>query len=199
MSASRPSDAERLSASRLSRAEAELLAAAVALARDLCERQLSALLATETASDAFDIGKVSEAADVASDVMFNLLSTASAFRDDREARRVVERGFGASVVAELKATIERRQVVADRRERRGVGSVLASDPFVVVNTEATPAEVVGTYLRTVEDTVEYRRPDGSVGHAPEDCVAVLAPSIAAIEIAAADRRAREAAGEEPAS
>lgn len=50
--------------------------------------------------------------------------------------------------------------------------------FQVYDLESDgPPELLGEYIRTDEDVVEYRRPDGSVGIAPEDCVtvAVVAP------------------------
>jgi len=42
----------------------------------------------------------------------------------------------------------------------------------VWDVECSPAEVIGEYVATVEDTVEYWRPDGTVGYAPVDCVEV---------------------------
>lgn len=81
-------------------------------------------------------------------------------------RRVAEL---EGVVAVLQAPVE----LDAGRHSRGVGAALVSEPFVVVNMESDEREVVGTYLRTVEDTVEYRDELGHVCHAPEDCVEVV--------------------------
>jgi hypothetical protein len=50
----------------------------------------------------------------------------------------------------------------------------AASPFVVFDTEADPPAYLGGYRRTIEDIVEYDRPDGTVGEAPEDHVRVVA-------------------------
>lgn len=44
--------------------------------------------------------------------------------------------------------------------------------YLVVSLEHDGRPVVGEYLRTEEDAVIYRRPDGSEGMAPADCVEV---------------------------
>lgn len=87
-----------------------------------------------------------------------------------ELRRRVER------VEELLAAAAAPVELDVGRHSRGVGAVLVSEPFKVVNLEASPPEVIGTYLRTVEDTVEYRDAAGELRHAPDDCVAVVGPN-----------------------
>lgn len=54
----------------------------------------------------------------------------------------------------------------------------ATEPSVVVNMEAEPPQVVGTYLHVCEDTVVYRDDAGRVRHAPEDCVRVVVRELA---------------------
>jgi hypothetical protein len=44
---------------------------------------------------------------------------------------------------------------------------------VVVNMEAERPELVGVYLGTVEDTVEYLAADGLIRRAPYDCVRIV--------------------------
>lgn len=76
------------------------------------------------------------------------------------------------LVAALDAPVE----LDAGRHSRGVGAAIVSEPFVVVNMESDEREVVGTYLRTVEDVVEYRDELGNVRHAPVDCVEVTGPN-----------------------
>lgn len=61
------------------------------------------------------------------------------------------------------------------RHSVGVGAAIAGEPFYVVNLESSPRAILGTYLRTDEDTVLYCDALGELRHAPEDCVAVVAP------------------------
>jgi hypothetical protein len=44
---------------------------------------------------------------------------------------------------------------------------------VVFDLESEPPGPLGTYIRTDEDTVVYRRPAGDNGYAPYDCVKVV--------------------------
>ena len=45
---------------------------------------------------------------------------------------------------------------------------------------------IGTYARSVEDTVDYLRPDGTIGTAPQDCVRVVVVEFSERESAIAD-------------
>lgn len=54
-----------------------------------------------------------------------------------------------------------------------VRKVYDPEELVVWNTEVNPPELIGSYINTEEDVVRYRRPDGSYGHAPNDCIIVM--------------------------
>jgi hypothetical protein len=111
---------------------------------------------------------------------------------DVEADRVL-RALLAALQAELVEL--RRRVEAVEAELRpeagrhsvGVGSVLAPEAFAVVNEEADPPEIVGTYLRSDEDVVHYLSPVGVQTFAPEDCVRVLPRSRAEAYVAKRSR------------
>lgn len=88
----------------------------------------------------------------------------------------------AAAIAELRAEI---RAVANRVEAltRSVGanggehSIRAVPPavgfdLVVVDVESDEPELLGSYLRTVEDVVEYVNADNLVRSAPADCVKV---------------------------
>lgn len=88
----------------------------------------------------------------------------------------------AATIAELRAEI---RAVANRVEAltRSVGanggehSLRAVPPavgfdLVVVDVESDEPELLGSYLRTVEDVVEYVNADNLVRSAPADCVKV---------------------------
>jgi len=66
------------------------------------------------------------------------------------------------------------EVVADAGGHSvAVRKALGPEAFLVVNVEADPPELVGTYRRTVQNSVEYRDELGHIRHAPADCVRVL--------------------------
>lgn len=44
---------------------------------------------------------------------------------------------------------------------------------LVVNNESDEPKVLGTYERSIEDTIVYRNTDGVVLFAPEDCVSIV--------------------------
>lgn len=43
----------------------------------------------------------------------------------------------------------------------------------VMDTESGDETILGRYAETVEDVVSYLRPDGGLGFAPVDCVALV--------------------------
>lgn len=70
-----------------------------------------------------------------------------------------------------------RRLADDGREhsRRVVRAALA-EPLVVVNLESEPPAIIGNYLGTREDTVDYVDPERGISHAPADCVAIYTPA-----------------------
>lgn len=113
------------------------------------------------------------------------IAFAAAVADELERQNDVDGGLAEELAALRQAVVELAGRVSSLERAlgpdealgsRSVASALVSEPYYVVNAEADPREVIGSYMRTVEDVVEYRDGDGMVRRAPEDCVIIVGPN-----------------------
>lgn len=83
---------------------------------------------------------------------------------------------GADAARELGLELVTAAIRLEAELAQAAASAAASDEeqvrYTVWDTEVYPPALVGDYLETDEAGVNYRRPDGSTGFAPVDCVEV---------------------------